>query len=194
MPNYSNSPPTDAAGPALPIMRTPATSKLRAVITSTDLLGTNTHFWGGHTVPCSAPECEACRKGVPFRWHAYLTAYIPPKALHFLYEMTATAAQVICDFRRDHPNLRGYEFEAYRWRSNPHGRVMLRLSSTKNEALSLPAEPHLPAVLAILWQLPKANVQPLDTRQLAREVAVNLHVPGQNDPPNPMDGCHGEAV
>ena len=194
MPNYTNTPPSDSSGPALPIMRTPAQSKLRAVITSNDLIGTNTHFWGGHTVPCSTPECEACRKGIPFRWHAYLTAYVPPKALHFLYEMTAAAAEVVCNFRRDHPDLRGYEFEAYRWHGNPNGRVMLRVSSTKNDALTLPAPPDLEAVLAILWQLPKTNVHAGPARDIALKLAADLRVPGQNEPPNPMDGCHGEAV
>jgi len=194
MPKYSNTPPAQTSGPSLPIMRTPAGAKLRAIITSHDITGTDTHFWGGHTVPCTEGVCPACGKGVPFRWHGYLTAFQPTKGLHFLYEMTAIAADIVCAFRKEHPDLRGYEFEAYRWHSNPRGRIMLRMNPTKNEAHPLPAAPDLQAVLAILWQLPKDNVQTTPGRDVAARLAVDLHVPGQNEPPNPQEGEYGEAV
>ncbi len=164
-------------------MRTPAQGKLRAIVTSEDLIGCNTHFWGGHTVPCSAPECEACQHGVPYRWHAYLTALNSNKGLHFLYECTAAAAEILCAYRRKIGFLRACVFEAYRWRSAPNGRVMLRCEPGPNETVHLPPPPDLEAVLAILWQLPKANIDPLDSRFLGREIDVDLRVPGQQMPP-----------
>jgi len=61
----------------LPLVRTPANRSLKAVVTSDALIGTDTHFWGGHTVPCERPECDACNHGIAYRWHGYLSAYNP---------------------------------------------------------------------------------------------------------------------
>jgi len=185
MPAYTNQPPRDASGTALPILRTPANGTLRACVTSDDLIGTNTHFWGGHTVPCTPPDCEACRNGVPYRWHAYLTAIHSKKSLHFLYEMTAPAAEMFVAYRAKRSSLRRCIFEAYRWRSSANGRVMLRCEPAPDENLILPPAPDLESVLAILWQLPQANVTPTDERFLAREIKIDPHVPGQNGPSNP---------
>lgn len=182
MPNYTREPPKESAGVSLPIFRTPASGKIRAIVTSEDLVGTNTHFWGGHTVPCGGAVCDACRNGIPFRWHAYLTAYVPQKGLHFLYECTATAAEVLVAWRRKHGRLRGCVFEAYRWRSARNGRVMLRCEPHPDDVVQLPAPPVLENVLAILWQLPKDNVKPTDERYLGREIDVNIDVPGVNLP------------
>lgn len=195
MPNYTHAPPENPTGPSLPIFRTPSHTKIRAIITSHDLIGTNTHFWGGHTVPCGTPNCEPCMKGVPYRWHAYLSAFQPPKALHFLYECTALAAEVLVAYRAKHSTLRTCIFEAYRWRNALNGRVMLRCEPIPYPHNDLPAAPDLEAVLAILWQLPKHNVKTQSPGPFGPQVAVDLAVPGvnlpidqgekSNDPPNP---------
>lgn len=177
MPEYTNTPPKDSHGVALPILRTPPSGKIRAVVTSEDLIGTNTHFWGGHTVPCGALECDACRAGIPYRWHAYLTAFQPNKPLHFLYECTAAAAKVFVAYRRDHQTLRGCVFEAYRWRGARNGRIMLRCEPNPNTSLHLPPPPVIEDVLAVLWQLPKNNVQPTENRYLGKEIDVDLQTP-----------------
>lgn len=190
MPNYTNLPPKDASGTSLPILRTPANGLLKACVTSDDLIGTNTHFWGGHTVPCTPPDCEACKNGVPYRWHAYLTAIHAKKCLHFLYEMTAPAAEIFIAYRAKHKVLRRCIFEAYRWRSSANGRVMLHCQPHPGDDIVLPPAPNLEAVLAILWQLPKDNVQETATRSFGRNIEVNPHVPGQNGPSNPRKPVH----
>lgn len=190
MPTYSNTPPKDSHGVALPILRTPAAGKIRAIVTSEDMIGTNTHFWGGHTVPCGGRDCEACQAGIPYRWHAYLTAYLPPKALHFLYECTAPAAEVFVAYRNDRQHLRGCVFEAYRWRSARNGRVMLRCEPHPNDTIHLPPPPIIENVLAILWQLPKTNVKPTEDRYLGREIAVDTDLPTLNQALNRQEPSH----
>lgn len=177
MPVYTNVPPEDAKGVALPIIRTPASGTMRAIVTSNDLIGTHTHFWGGHTVPCSPPNCDACAHGVPYRWHAYLTAFAAAKNLHFLYETTATAAEVFVAYRNTCLTLRGCQYEAYRWRNTRNGRVMLRCEPAPNHTIQLPQAPDLESVLAILWQLPKNSVQTAPDRFLGRELAPRRPIP-----------------
>lgn len=192
MPIYSNVPPENSKGVALPILRTPGSGKMSAIVTSDDLIGTNTHFWGGHTVPCSPPTCEACQKGVPYRWHAYLTAFAVNKNVHFLYECTATAAEVFVAYRKVNDHLRGCIFEAYRWRSTRNGRVMLRCEPSPDRQTAIPPAPDLEAVLAILWQLPKDSVKKSNDRFLGALLETIPSVPDQYQPPNPGAPDHGE--
>lgn len=192
MPRYSNTPPNPADGVALPILRTPASGKIKAIVTSDDLIGTFTHFWGGHTVPCTSPECDACKHGIPSRWHAYLSAWNPPKALHFLYECTAGAAQVLVDYRNTHEQLRSCVFEAYRWRNARNGRVMLRCEPHPDQRHPLPPAPNLEHVLSILWQLPKDNVKPTDDRYLGREIDVNPKLPTLREALNRQENPHAK--
>lgn len=170
MPNWTNSIPDDPRGKAFPIRRTPTSGKLTAVISSQDLLGCDTHFWGGHTVPCSRPDCEACRKGVPFRWHAYFAAVEQKNRLHFIFECTAQAADVFKAYRDAHSTLRGCLFQAERWHSRPNGRVIVRTTTIDLTNFSLPIPPDVRQCMSIIWQLPDATVKTRgllkDTRRL----------------------------
>jgi hypothetical protein len=153
MPRFSNAPPADQKEFALPIMRTPAHGKFQAIVTSEDLLGCNTHWWGGRTVPCEAPDCEACREGSPYRWHAYCSAFIPKTAIHVLFECTAQASETLVQYRVAHGTLRGCLIDAYRWRSAPNGRVIIRATPAAQPPDTLPKPPDLLKVLTVIWQL-----------------------------------------
>lgn len=183
MPKYSTTPPADSSGVALPIQRTPAARALKAIVTSDDLLGCNTHFWHGHTVPCDPPDCEPCKDCVPYRWHAYCTAFVPNTSLHFLFECTAAAAEQFVQYRRAYGTLRGCQFTAYRWRNAPNGRVIIKTEQTGLSNNALPKPPELEHVLAILWQLPDKNIEAGDPSAFGRQVAANTKVPGQREPP-----------
>lgn len=176
MPNYSNTPPADATGVALPIMRTPANRPLKAIVTSHDILGCNTHFWHGHTVPCSAPDCDPCLESTPFRWHAYATAFVPNSSLHFLFECTAAAAEQFVQYRLAFATLRGCLFTAYRWRSAPNGRIIIKTERSAMSDSALPRAPDLEKVLAILWQLPQQNVAPGKPTAIGRLVQADTTI------------------
>ena len=131
MPVWSNDIPEDPRGYALPLLRCPAAVDFESVVTSENLIGTNTHFWGGHTVPCTGHDCEPCQAGSEFRWHAYQSAYNPKDQLHFIFECTAHAAKPFGKYRKEHGTLRGCQFRAYRWKRRKNGRVIIRCTPSQ---------------------------------------------------------------
>lgn len=158
MPTYTNRVPDDPRGPSFPIVRTPAYKPLVAIVTCEDLVGTFTHFFHGRTVPCDGDQCEPCHDGLPYRWHAYVSAYNPESGLHFLFESTAQAAQHFVEFRDSVGSLRGCKFEAKRLGGKPNGRVLMRTATAQLVNLRLPQPPDLIKVLAILWNLPSNDL------------------------------------
>lgn len=159
MPNWSTDVPKDSRGPAFPIKRTPTSRAITALVTSEDLIGCDTHFWGGHTVPCSAPNCDACGQGIPFRWHGYLAAVDCKTHLHFIFEMTAQAAEAFKDFRAAHSTLRGCIFEAKRLKSIVNSRVCIRCKPADLREQHLPKAPDLRKCMAIIWNVPDPDVE-----------------------------------
>jgi len=158
MPNWSTEVPTDPRGYGLPLVRTPALRSLKAIITSHGLIGCDTHYWGGHTVPCAGAECEACEDGNAYRWHAYLSAYNPETQLHFVFECTAQAAKKFKEYWNEHKTLRGCLFEAYRWKHVKNGRVIIKCVPGPIISAALPNAPDLANVMAIVWRLKDTNV------------------------------------
>lgn len=154
MPDWSNEVPDDPRGLALPIRRTPPHGALLAVVTSIDLIGTRTHFWQRRTMPHEKINCEACKAGIPTRWHSYLSAWDHHTKMHFLFELTAQAAQHFVTFRKAHGTLRGCLFKASRWRQIPNGRVLIECKPYDIVSHPIPKGPDLIAVLSILWNLP----------------------------------------
>ncbi len=154
MPNFSNAPPAPDSERALPLKRTPAMGRIRAVITSTDLIGCNTHFYGGHTVPCEAPDCEPCQKGIPWRWHGYVSALQAGSHLHFIFEFTAQAGDTFRTYFELNQTLRGCIFDGERMHHRPNGRVILQVKPGDLATLNLPKAPDLEACMRIIWHCP----------------------------------------
>lgn len=158
MPTWSNKVPDQPRGPALPIRRTPAYKPLVAIVTSDDIIGCYTHFYHGSTMPCEPPNCPACHDGLPYRWHAYLTAVDCHDGLHFIFECTALSAENFTTYREAHGTLKGCCFQARRWHSRPNGRILIQTKPADLTERSLPHAPDLKQCMAILWSLPADNV------------------------------------
>jgi len=154
MPRWSNTIPDEPNANALPLLRCPPHGTLVATITSPEMIGTYTHYWHGRTIPCDAPHCDACQSGMPYRWHAYLGAWLQSKALHFLFECTAAAADPFALYFKAHGTLRGCMFEAQRWRATPNSRVLIRTKTADLTQIVLPHAPDVIAALSIIWNLP----------------------------------------
>lgn len=185
MPNWSNTVPDDPRGQGLPLVRTPAGRSLLAIVTSADLIGCDTHFWGGHTVPCTKPECDACAAGISYTWHAYLTAFNAHDNLHFIFEMTAQAAKHFAAYRQEHATLRGCQFEAWRWKQRRNGRVMLKMVPSAMPSAALPNAPDLTRVMSIIWRLPVPNVETHGHKRGCQHAFVDPNGDGQSaDPKN----------
>lgn len=158
MPKWSNEIPDDPRGPALPIRRTPARKPMEAIVTSFDLIGCFTHFYKGQTVPCEGEDCPAHQEGIPFRWHAYVTACDFFTHMHFIFECTAISAEFFTAFRDKYMSLRGCHFKATRWNNRPNGRILIRTQMADLDKLALPEPVDLKKCMAILWNLPMDDV------------------------------------
>lgn len=159
MPNWSSSIPADPRGQPLPIRRTPRSGRLVAIATSPNLIGCNTHYWGGHTVPCTAPNCPADLEGIPYRWHGYLGAVDTSTNEHFIFEFTAQAADQFRIYHLAYGTLRGCVFQAQRLRPVANSRVVIKTKQADLRELHLPDAPDIPKCMAIIWQLPTNNVK-----------------------------------
>lgn len=183
MPTWSKAPPDDPRGHGLPIIRTPAARSLTAIVTSAGLMGCDTHYWGGHTVPCERPECDACENGIAYRWHGYLSAYNPHDQLHFIFEMTAQAAQTFVKYLEGHDELRCCQFEAWRWRHAKNGRVIIKVSHSAVPSRALPKAPDICKIMSIIWRLPAPNVQTHGIERNVTRVVTSSDGDGQSSDP-----------
>jgi len=194
MPDWSNEVPNEAGGTALPIRRTPPHSAMIAVVTSTDLTGTMTHYWKSRTMPHEKMDCEPCRNGIPKRWHSYLSAWEAKSQMHFLFELTAQAAQHFVTYRKAHGTLRGCLFRATRWRNIPNGRVLIECKPTDIVTHPIPEAPDLVAVLSVLWNLPKSQVEstaPIDDEET--KIVELIAQRSQYSPAPPAEKANGRV-
>jgi hypothetical protein len=167
MPTYTNAPPPNPRGHTLTLIRVPPGQPLVAIVTTDDLIGTNTHFWGGRTVPCETPNCKPCREGQPYRWHAYLGIYEPNTAKQAILELTANSAHRFVEYRLAHGTLRGCHFRAQRANYSRNSRVIIETKPADLEKINLPPPPDTIRILSIIWNLPATAQRPTGQGGLA---------------------------
>lgn len=153
MPQFSNVPPRDPRGHALPLVRTPSGRGLAAIVTTEDLVGCPTHYFGGRTVPCEAADCKPCGEGHPWRWHGWLGAWSPSDHRAFVFEMTARVADIFVAYRDMYGTLRGCSFRAQRRSPSPNARVYVECQPADLERIRLPDPPDLIKCLSIIWNI-----------------------------------------
>jgi hypothetical protein len=192
MPHWSNQPPADPRGNSLPLTRTPAAKQLRGIITSPDLLGCITHFWKGRTLPCESPHCEACTEGMPWRWHAYLGLFLPETRQHVLFECTAQVAEKLVTYRTAHGSLRGVGLLASRPSRRPNGRVAILRWTPDVDPDSLPDPPNIVAALAVIWNIPTAQLSVPETLRLQPKLCYNTTERMHQPHPQPVSGGNGD--
>ncbi len=171
-PNWYTNIPEEIVTQSLPIRRTPASKPITCIVTSADLIGTFTHFYRGRTTPCERPDCEACRDGQPWRYHAYVGAWSRNSGLHFIFEMTAQAAEKLIEFRTKYQSLRSCQIDAYRWGKRSNGRVILKASPSGIAPTDLPLEPDLVKCLSVLWNIPLPDLETGHTTKNSPAVTI----------------------
>jgi len=172
MPIFTNAPPQDDRAYSLPLARTPANGKLIGIITTHDLIGCATHWYGGRTIPCEGETCKACLEGVPWRWHSYIAAMLKGTRHHVLLEFTAQASEKLIEYRDAHKTLRGCGITAKRLRNRANGRVMLTCTQTDLESIHLPPEPNVTKALSLIWGLPQPEVNIADRVRQQPRLAI----------------------
>lgn len=180
MPRFSNSPPDQPNGPSLPLFRTPTGGCLIAVVTSDDLIGCPTHFFGGRTIPCDAPDCPACNKSVPWRWHGYVSALEVTRRIHFIFEMTGPASDSFVAYRAKFGTMRGCQFRASRMKRLPNSRVVIETKPADLAQVQLPQAPDLVLALCTIWSIPRDQVSA--HRVINDRVRLHLHEVIPDDP------------
>jgi len=177
MPIFTNQPPEDARGVGLPLRRCPTYKPLTAIVTSLDLTGCPTHYFGGRTVPCEEHDCQACLNGVPWRWHSYLSCWDQTNKIHFLFENTARATEPFVQYREAHGTLRGCAFKAQRMNSRPNARVYIETKPVDLEKITLPKPPDLLAVLSIIWNIPLGQIKSNGQQRKVPHCQVDQTIP-----------------
>lgn len=180
--NFSPNVPEKTSGSAFTLHRTPAKGKLIATVTCDQLVGCPTHFYGGHTVPCEAPDCQACQAASPWRWHGYLSAVDSKTGEHIIFEVTAQAAEPFAAYRKHHGTLRGCLFQATRRGQYRNGRVLIQCKPADLTQIVLPDSPDLITCLCYIWHVdpPEASID----GQLKKvdRIKINRKPDGNNKP------------
>jgi hypothetical protein len=172
MPTWTDRPPQQ--DPSLPyrITRTPATSKLRAVILSTQMIGCPTHYDGRRTVPCEGNQCKLCEAGYAARWHGYVAVWDPAEDERLVLELPAGPAQALADHHDRFHTLRGFDLVAWRPRQKANARIAITLGQVQRPSPAIPAEPDLHTILLRIWGLtPSRNGRSPAKRQRPPETA-----------------------
>lgn len=148
---WQNEPPlpTDFAG--IRLLRVPAKSFLRGIITSDKLVGAPTHYANRRTQPCQDKDCELCRDGNQPRWHGYISLIHTASNNHIVLELTALAAVPIKDWETRHGSLRGANIRAERPGNRDNSPVQCRLEAADHDLRVLPLGVHLVTFLEHLW-------------------------------------------
>ena len=176
MPHFTSTPPEDPRGHSLELKRCPPGTPLLGIITCPDVVGCPTHYWGGRTIPHETEDCEPCLAGIGWLWHGYVSAFEPKLKLHYLFEMTARCVEPLTEYRLKNPTLRGCSFMALRPSGKPNGRVYLKTKTIDLDSIALPHSADIPAVLAMIWNLPRPSIT--DAAQIKGHPAIEINTRG----------------
>lgn len=193
MPSFTNEPPSDPRGVAMRLVRTPTQSPFRAIVTSDDLIGTATHFWHGRTVPHEEENCKPCLDGLPWRWHAWVSAMQSKTHEHVLFEMTAAASKPLVHHRKVNGTMRGAMIEAWRPSKRPNGRVVIQVKTIDLTDIRVPPAPDLVKALAIIWNIALVDVDVAGMLRNMQRIAVNDRNAEIFNPSQPDSRSNGHA-
>ena len=146
--------PSDATRYSLHLMRCGQGATIHGIVTSSNLLGLRTHYYGGRTTPCLETECKPCSLGLSSRWHAYFGVWTSGKSRHVLLELTATPAVALQNYHDIHGTTRGAQIEVKRLGKRQNGRVQCTACPADLSKLKIPPEPEILPALATLWSIP----------------------------------------
>lgn len=159
MPTFSNCLPAKTENKGYDLRRTPPDKPIKGIITSDNIIGCYTHWWGGRTVPCEDDGCEACKNNTPARWHCYLSILEAGSRDHFIFECTGKAALPLQEWTKTNGKLRGVLLTAHRPKRRRNARVEIILRPHDCQGIVVPEAPDLMRAMAVIWQLPADAVK-----------------------------------
>lgn len=167
MPTFKTELPANKQHMGFDLKRTPPTGFLQGIITCDEMIVSDTHFWGGRTIPCdrqqqapdgslTAGECKACSEAIPFRTLVYVTVFDPKTRDHYLFECTSPAALPLEEYRKSLGTLRGCILHSSRPKGGKNAKVVIQTNTANLSRVQLPASPNVVALLCTLWRIPIA--------------------------------------
>ena len=157
MPQFTHLPPSDATQSGLRLLRTPPSHPIAGYVLSENLTGCKTHFTGHRTVPCEAPDCDACINGIPWRWHGYLAVLLENTQETIIFETTAKAASAFAAYYQRYATTRGCHFKASRQNGRANGRVIIQTRPADLAKITLPKPPPVQKLLCHIWNIPETT-------------------------------------
>jgi hypothetical protein len=172
--NFDATPPNDLGRSGFRLVRTPPAHPLIAVVLSETLTGCKTHFCGNRTIPCESPDCEACKNGIGWRWHAYTLVKVDATQEVVLFETTANASAAFTQYIATYGTLRGCHFKASRVNGRGNGRVIISAHPADLSKITLPAAQPIEPLLCHIWNMAPNQVE--RTAHMTRPPAKNLAI------------------
>jgi hypothetical protein len=124
---FTSRPPAQKVRQSFPIIRSSKKHGLKhKILCLSDRLTCCPTHHAGRTVPCTTPwgrQCPSCEKGWEPRWVAYFAGWDGAKRV--LFELTATAAELVAAEAERLGSLRGYLIEVDRIGNRPNGQLMV---------------------------------------------------------------------
>lgn len=151
----TSTPPADQLRAAYRIIRTPTGGELQMLVLSNQIHGHDCHYYQGRTRPHTAPTCEPCELGTPYRWQGYLAVMMTRTRDLALFEFTAASAAPLVEDFESNRTLRGVQVRASRVNQRPNGRVILSVSRGDIALYAAPPAPDVEEILARIWQVPR---------------------------------------
>lgn len=149
--------PPDDSRPRLKLVKAPATASLALVCLSSRVYQYLTH-WDPveqRTKPCRDPkgkgECPFC--DLPQRWKGYVAGFSRSTRQVLLVELTSGAFRHCPQLADAAFDLRGYWIVLRRLKGQRNAPAAVEIGR-REDALSLPPEPDVPAALHRLWGIP----------------------------------------
>lgn len=164
MPEFTNQPPARPRTHSMRLIRTQPGKPIAGYLTCTDMVGCETHFWGGRTVPCEGDACAACLQGIASRWHGYLSIWDPGAHGQLLVEVTEEAARQIQAYAKSNGSLRGAIIQLHRANYRRNSRLVADLKAADLSKVNLPPAPNIIAILETIWGLNKGSTRATQAR------------------------------
>ena len=135
------------------LLRTPPSAPFIGTVTSTVILGTPIHFFGGRSAPClQADDCEACKHGRQYRWMAYFAVLPDGSHKQALFEVTALIHAKFVEFAGSADQVRGIRFKVWRPSKRASGRIAVSFGTERAAEITLPDAPDVRPLMEHIWQ------------------------------------------
>jgi len=163
MPDWTNNAPDDADRYTATLIRVKPGRPIRGICASPHLLGCWTHWFGGRTIPCEAPDCVPCANQVSRRWHAYLHLYSTSTHHSAILEITALAARDLEPYIEVHHTLRGAEIDVQRSNQRPNSTLIITARPADLQRYTLPEPIDIIAAMSRMWEVNVTRAKRLQT-------------------------------